>query len=142
MAIVLEGFGSVKFCKKCNTEKSSDQFYKRSKSPDGLAYRCKDCHHKQFALPAPKYSYSKEYARMQKAKRQYNVSLEEYDEVISRGCQVCGSREKPCLDHDHTTMKVRGCLCHKCNTALGLLDDNSQRILDLYRYLCSTNKEV
>ncbi|WP_442942261.1 endonuclease VII domain-containing protein [Nonomuraea sp. NBC_00507] len=39
------------------------------------------------------------------------------------------------VDHCHTTGKVRGLLCVGCNTALGLLAEDSERIRGLLGYL-------
>jgi len=55
-------------------------------------------------------------------------------------CEVCGSNEQYehigiCFDHDHTTGQFRGWLCAKCNLALGLVDDNPERLLKLALYL-------
>ncbi len=130
-----------KFCKKCQTEKPITEFNKRSKSPDGLAYRCKKCHHKKFDLPEDKNSYSKEYHKERHVRTKYGITLEEYNNIIEKGCRVCGSFDMPRLDHCHQTGAVRGCLCHKCNTALGLLDDNLEKIMSLYKYLSETSKE-
>jgi Recombination endonuclease VII len=45
-------------------------------------------------------------------------------------CAVCKlpSRRTLCVDHCHATRQVRGLLCDKCNTALGLLGDDSDRM--------------
>jgi Recombination endonuclease VII len=45
-------------------------------------------------------------------------------------CAVCKlpSRRTLCVDHCHATRQVRGLLCDKCNTALGLLGDDSKRM--------------
>src|SRR5208282_5703932 len=40
-------------------------------------------------------------------------------------------------DHDHVTGQLRGELCHGCNCALGLLNDDIERILGLVDYLKS-----
>ena len=43
------------------------------------------------------------------------------------------------VDHNHTTGQVRGLLCHKCNKALGLLQDNSRILQRAINYLEETS---
>lgn len=42
------------------------------------------------------------------------------------GCAICGKQcptgRALAVDHDHDTGEIRGLLCYKHNTALGLLD--------------------
>lgn len=56
------------------------------------------------------------------------------------GCAVCGVREEKAqrqlsIDHCHETGKVRGVLCFACNTALGKLGDDPERIRALAAYV-------
>lgn len=44
-------------------------------------------------------------------------------------------------DHNHTTNQLRGELCANCNTALGQLHENPQKILGLVEYLKQYEKE-
>ncbi|MFC5359558.1 endonuclease VII domain-containing protein [Azospirillum himalayense] len=39
------------------------------------------------------------------------------------------------VDHSHTTGCVRGLLCRKCNTAIGLLQDDPQILKEAAIYL-------
>ena len=58
--------------------------------------------------------------KRENVKRNYGITLEEYESIIDRGCEICGTHEgKLCVDHCHETLKIRGCLCDKCNLALG-----------------------
>lgn len=76
--------------------------------------------------------------------RKYNLTLLEYDKMLARQagrCAVCQSK-KPggrsglfAVDHDHETGKIRGLLCNKCNTGLGLFDDDPDSLVNASTYL-------
>ena len=85
----------------------------------------------------------------------YSLTLEKVfslHETENRECNNpgCGSRHDLTLDHDHaccpTTstsgnrkascgLCVRGWLCRKCNTSLGMLEENPRKIRGLLHYL-------
>lgn len=45
-----------------------------------------------------------------------------------------------CIDHDHLTGKIRGLLCHRCNTALGHVSDSIETLQALIDYLRNNQK--
>ncbi len=66
-------------------------------------------------------------------RRRYGITVEDFEHMLAlQGgvCAICKCPEKVeykrtlSVDHDHITGKVRGLLCHRCNTALGKLEDN------------------
>ena len=54
-------------------------------------------------------------------------------------CAICGSTRESkrnlALDHDHKTLKVRGILCMRCNAALGMFDDDPDKLKKAIAYL-------
>lgn len=54
----------------------------------------------------------------------YGLSLEVAEEMLAKGCAICGGQDKLHIDHDHRTGKVRGCLCEPCNHGVGRFRDN------------------
>lgn len=55
-------------------------------------------------------------------------------------CESCGGHTvKMAVDHCHTSGRVRGLLCGNCNTALGLLKEDSVRITALLSYIAEWN---
>lgn len=55
-------------------------------------------------------------------------------------CEICGAfgrdfKKGLCLDHDHTTGVFRGWLCTRCNSALGMVKDNTETLLTMVSYI-------
>lgn len=42
-------------------------------------------------------------------------------------CGICGLRRKLVRDHDHATGYIRGLLCDRCNSWLGVYEANRRR---------------
>jgi len=85
--------------------------------------------------------------RARKLKKNYNLSLAEYENIlIKQGgvCAICRKRgwnlRRPHIDHDHITNKVRGILCSNCNTALGLIAEDPKRAWAMASYLEKFNE--
>lgn len=85
------------------------------------------------------------YIRSFRLKSKFNMSLEDYEQMLKAQhglCKTCGT-DKPGgskgiyfhVDHCHTTGKVRGLLCSACNSALGLVKDNTNVLKNLIEYL-------
>jgi hypothetical protein len=70
-------------------------------------------------------------------RRQYGLAVDEVNDLLRTGCQVCGSSDNLRIDHCHNTGDVRGCLCHGCNVALGFVAEDSDRLRQLANYIDS-----
>lgn len=83
----------------------------------------------------------KECRRKKNLKSRYGISLEEYKMILyhqNSGCAICGvviPMYDYHVDHCHTTNKVRGLLCNKCNRGLGFLGDSIERLEAAIMYL-------
>lgn len=82
--------------------------------------------------------------------RVYNLTIAQYEELLSKQNNCCIICEKPfdvfnhglqpCVDHVHdTTKKVRGILCKRCNQALGLFLENIKSLENAIAYLKEHN---
>lgn len=75
-------------------------------------------------------------------KSKYGLSEKEYNELFNiqkNKCAICGcefnENNKAFVDHSHITNKVRGLLCTKCNTLLGMSNDNVAILEKAIEYL-------
>lgn len=74
-------------------------------------------------------------------KYRFGITLNDYNEMFTKqggACAICFEPPKAKrlhVDHDHTTKKVRGLLCGKCNQALGLFRERESVMLAAIDYL-------
>ena len=75
-------------------------------------------------------------------KRRYGLSVEDKQLMIDNQnglCAICNNPLKSthdvCVDHCHTTNKVRGILCRKCNLGIGHLNDSLDILKSAIKYL-------
>ena len=124
----------MKICTKCKIEKDDASFYiHHIKNKIVRRQPCKDCH---------KLNSSQLYIKSRKwqeKKRRYGISKQEYERFVEKQKGLCAICLNPFdnldVDHCHTTSKVRGLLCQKCNKGIGLLQENIVIIENAKRYL-------
>jgi len=75
-------------------------------------------------------------------KRKYGITDTEYYQLTESQhnvCAICNGNDdrgaRLAVDHCHTTNKVRGLLCRKCNVALGYLNDDIALLESAINYL-------
>ena len=92
----------------------------------------------------------KEYAAANKRRtsdwhltRKYGITSDQRDEMLEKQdfkCAICadtspGGRGTWHVDHCHTSGKVRGLLCYRCNQGLGYFRDNTEFLDKAKEYL-------
>jgi ribosomal protein L36 len=78
-------------------------------------------------------------------KYKYGISLEDFDLMLQKQnykCKICGKphveddkENRLYVDHCHKTGEIRHLLCRRCNTGLGLFEDNIQLFKNCINYL-------
>lgn len=76
-------------------------------------------------------------------KRNYNITIEQYEEILSKQgykCAICKTTESLGkgffhVDHCHNTEVIRGLLCSRCNMMLGMVDDDILKLQNAIKYL-------
>ena len=100
-------------------------------------------------------------SRKHNLKYRYGITEEDYEELLVKqkySCKICGQKPDKCqtqpdkcqtqpdkcqtqpdkplyVDHCHQTKTIRGLLCHKCNIALGHMNDNPEQLERAATYL-------
>jgi cell division protein FtsI/penicillin-binding protein 2 len=74
--------------------------------------------------------------------RKFGILIADYDALLVSQNGVCAICRKTCpsgrrlaVDHCHDTGKVRGLLCTPCNTAIGLVKEDTLRLRALIDYI-------
>lgn len=133
----------AKKCTMCQNFKKFSDYNKTYAGAFGLFSRCKECH----KIFAQKYRLDNlDSERNNHYIRKYNLTLDEYKELykIQKGrCALC---EKECdkldVDHNHKTGEVRELLCDKCNTSIGMFNDDVIKLQKAIDYLLKHDKKL
>ncbi len=129
----------MKTCRKCCVNKPFSDYYKASSgTKDGYRHECKEC----WKTQCSNYFQENKETLKQKSKdwyyrTSYGLTQEDVKSLkdsYDNKCPVCARRDLV-VDHCHTTGKVRGCLCNRCNQALGLLDEDVESMERLKDYM-------
>lgn len=145
--------GEVVYCPDCKQNRPVKDFHSNKSRKNGYSCYCRECtsirNRQRRSLPESP-------ARQREAfiKWKYGISQKEYLEILENQgykCAICGvdhqETKRPgnlkhsgesfglCIDHCHTTGKVRGLLCNQCNRALGLFQDSSYILQKAKEYL-------
>lgn len=76
----------------------------------------------------------------------YGLTLAQFESMLAEQghvCAICGKTNKNgsrlSVDHNHSTGRIRALLCSKCNQALGLFDEDQERMFAAIEYLMKWN---
>lgn len=110
---------STRFCKRpeCVALRTSEKSKRHQKTRRGTTPRAK----KDWEL-----------------RKKYGLSLEDWEALQAKQggrCAICSATEDLVVDHCHTSGKVRGALCRRCNLGIGYFLDDPQRLNAAARYL-------
>lgn len=125
-----------RICKKCEIAKEVSEFHSFMGNKKGIASYCKPC----MTIYSREHKI-KHYGTYKNASLviRYGISEEDFENIKSRQngrCAICHrSNTRLCVDHCHSSKKVRGLLCCRCNTILGIWKDSPDAAMRAYRYL-------
>jgi hypothetical protein len=132
---------SKRFCKKCNKQKTCDQFFlQRSKGENSWRFNspCKDCYKIR-----QQSDYKKKYLKFYLKLKKFGISESDYNNMLDNQnhcCAICGFHKKYfrtdlAIDHCHRTGKIRALLCNNCNAGIGMLKDDIVLLKKAMEYL-------
>jgi hypothetical protein len=134
----------MKTCAHCKTEKTEDNFRpmaRKGKNAKYLHSYCSGCESSR----AREVGFDAR--RKWNLQKKYGITVEQYGVMLGMQegcCAICAQPETQTMngrpvtlavDHDHETGKVRKLLCKACNTAIGLLGEDTARIDKARQYL-------
>ena len=139
---------STKVCSLCGRGLPLSEFYQRSlQNGIGPRAECKDCcgkrskrwyeantaRHKKLVMAWADKNRDLVKSRRRRGhlKKMYGITPEDYDRIFLEQegrCGICGTDLDLVVDHDHTTGRVRGLLCRRCNRTLGQFEDDRELV--------------
>lgn len=139
---VRHGAKMQKPCSLCQMIKNELEFWIDRSTKTGLSSACRGCSN-QRQREQYKNSGNKTKSHGYNIQAVYGISELGYQTLFTDQegrCAICGVHQSRIprrlhVDHDHRTGKVRGLLCGKCNSGIGLLKDEVSILQAAIQYL-------
>ncbi len=132
----------TKVCSRCHTEKDEEEFYFR------LGVRRGQCRTCIIEISTAWKQNNRDRQRAQNLRRDFNLEWEDYQAMVEAQKGCCAICKEPTevfhVDHNHACCPmrgkscgkcIRGLLCHKCNTGLGMFGDSMTRLQSAKNYI-------
>jgi len=120
----------IKKCSMCGESKSDKEYGPSLRTKDKLMSLCIRCQKNKEFL------------------KKYGITFDDYEVLYNRQNGKCAICEKAgdvhyktkkikylCVDHEHSTDRIRGLLCHRCNAAIGRFGDSINLLNRAIKYL-------
>ena len=118
----------MKKCSVCKQVKSLDHFHRQPNGTFGRSAYCASCANERRRVRG-RNRQGDPLARKHALWNRYRLRPEDVARMREQQGDVCAICKnvmiKACIDHCHSTGKVRGILCHKCNIKLGAIEDTN-----------------
>lgn len=140
----------TKYCSQCLQRLPLASFHRNAAKSSGYDVCCSSCRAELYG--------TSEKVRERGIRRKYGLSIDEYNRLLSSqggGCAICGDKPDPskkvfAVDHDHSCCPsyertcgkcVRGILCSRCNTSIGMFEDDVELMAAAIVYLNNAKRE-
>lgn len=131
-------------CKSCRAVRDKERYIAIQNNPVSR----KHCQTTQAKLARARYSTpeGRKKAKNYALKHKFGITLVEYERILKEQNGLCAICKQPAalqnpknmrlhVDHDHSNGRVRGLLCLRCNTGLGMFNDSVEIVEAAFRYL-------
>jgi len=135
--------GLKNHCKTCSKIQNKQQYLKNRENrlEKQCQYYLKNSEHvKEYGKNWRKRN--REYCKEYDLHRHYNLTKIEFEKILidqNFKCAICNEILVPGkqthIDHCHNSMKVRGILCHRCNTGIGLFKESIYNLKEAIKYI-------
>ena len=131
-----------------STRKKTNARKRERRAKDRIVREKEQAQRRAWHIANPTYYIDHRDVALENAKRSrfnhmYGITIDDYSAMLDKQggkCAICGKhytelKKSLCVDHDHKTGSVRGLLCHYCNTFLGMMGDDPDKIRLAAQYL-------
>jgi hypothetical protein len=129
-----------KVCSACGETRDARMYSRDNARPSGYRSSCKKCNKTYNTKNNARQT--AEYRRAAGLKHKYSMTVEEYDELLHHQHGVCAicfhintNGDRLAVDHNHTTLEVRGLLCRTCNAGIGYFKDSVVYLRSAINYI-------